>query len=402
MDIQELVRKLAKPTESKIVLLVMDGLGGLPVGPQAKTELEMAKKPNMDKLAKNGVIGTADPVARGITPGSGPGHLALFGYDPVKYLIGRGVLEALGIDFPLKHGDIAIRINFCTVDEKGIITDRRAGRISTEANAKLCAKIKSKVKITGAEYFLEPVKEHRAALVFRAPGLGDKINDTDPQVTGKPVEPMAAADKESEKTKKLAEDFVAQARQVLKDEHPANMLLLRGFASFVKYPSFDEIYKLNACAIAQYPMYKGLARLVGMKVMEVGPELEDLFKCLEENWSKFDFFFVHVKKTDSAGEDGDWARKVEAIEKVDKFIPRVVKLKPEVFIITGDHSTPSRLKAHSFHPVPVLISTEFARTDITREFGERACEHGGLGRFEMKYLMSLVMGYALKLEKYGA
>ena len=226
MDIQELVRKLARKTDSKIVLLVMDGLGGLPVGPQAKTELEMAKKPNMDKLAKNGVIGTADPVARGITPGSGPGHLALFGYDPVKYLIGRGVLEALGIDFPLKPGDVAIRINFCTVDDKGIITDRRAGRISTEANAKLCAKIKSKVKISGAEYFLEPVKEHRAALVFRAPGLGDKINDTDPQVVGKPEESMAAGDKESEKTKKLAEEFMAQAQAGLEERAPGQYAAL--------------------------------------------------------------------------------------------------------------------------------------------------------------------------------
>jgi 2,3-bisphosphoglycerate-independent phosphoglycerate mutase len=401
MDIQELVRKLAKVTDSKIVLLVLDGLGGLPVGPQAKTELEMAKKPNMDKMAKAGVIGQADPVARGITPGSGPGHLALFGYDPIKYLIGRGVLEALGIDFKLKPGDVAIRVNFCTVDDSGLVTDRRAGRISTEVNAKLCEKLR-KIKITGAEYFIEPVKEHRAALIFRAPGLGGNINDTDPQVTGKPEEPMVAGDKESEKTKKLAEEFMKQAKEILKKEHPANMMLLRGFACFTKYPSFDEIYKLKACAIAQYPMYKGLARLVGMDVLEVGPEMEDLFKTLESVWNKYDFFFVHVKKTDSAGEDGDWARKVEVIEKVDKLIPRVVKLKPEVFIITGDHSTPSKLAAHSFHPVPVLIATEFSRTDHNREFGERSCEAGGLGRFEMKYLMSLAMGYALKLDKYGA
>jgi len=402
MDIQALVRDLARKTDSKIVLLVMDGLGGLPIEPLGKSELEMAKKPNLDKLAKASVLGMADPVGRGITPGSGPGHLALFGYDPVKYLIGRGVLEALGIDFPLKHGDLAIRVNFCAVDDKGLVTDRRAGRISTELNAQLCAKLKAKVKISGAEYFLEPVKEHRAALVFRAPGLGDKINDTDPQVEGKPPLPMKAQDAAGEKTGKLAEQFMVQAREVLKDERPANMMLLRGFANFVKYPSFDEIYKLNACAIAQYPMYKGLARLVGMEVKEVGPELEDLFKCLEENWARHDFFFVHVKKTDSAGEDGDWARKVQVIEKVDKLIPRVTKLKPEVFIITGDHSTPSSMKAHSFHPVPVLISTELSRKDPTREFGEASCKLGGLGRFKMKYLMSLAMAYALKLEKYGA
>jgi 2,3-bisphosphoglycerate-independent phosphoglycerate mutase len=402
MDNHDLIKKLVKKTESKIVLLVMDGLGGLPVGPQSKTELEMAKKPNMNNLAKAGVLGVADPVGRGITPGSGPGHLALFGYDPIKYLIGRGVLEALGIDFKLQPGDVAIRINFCTVDDKGIITDRRAGRISTEANAKLCEKLKAKIKITGAEYFLEPVKEHRAALIFRAKGLGDKINDTDPQVTGQAELAMTAEDKDSEKTKKLCEEFMAQARPILKNEHPANMMLLRGFANFTKYPQFDEVYKLNACAIAQYPMYKGLARLVGMEVLEVGPEMDDLFSKLESVWSKYDFFFVHVKKTDSAGEDGDWARKVEVIEKVDKMVPRVLKLKPEVLIITGDHSTPSRLKAHSWHPVPVLISAEYSRADAAKEFGERSCLQGALGRIPMKDLMSLALAYALKLEKYGA
>jgi len=402
MDTQNLVKSLAKETESRIVLLVLDGLGGLPVGPQSKTELEMARKPNMDKLAKAGVLGLADPVAPGITPGSGPGHLGLFGYDPVKYLIGRGVLEALGIDFPLKPGDVAVRINFCTVDNKGVVTDRRAGRISTEVNAKLCKKLRSRIKITGAEYFLEPVKEHRAALVFRGPGLGGKINDTDPQVVGKKPLEMAAGDKESEKTKKLAEQFLSQAREILEDEHPANMLLLRGFACFAHYPSFDEIYKLKACAIAQYPMYRGLARLVGMDVLEVGPEMEDLFKLLEESWSKYNFFFVHIKKTDSAGEDGDWARKVEVIEKADRQIPKVLKLKPEVLVITGDHSTPSKLKSHSWHPVPVLISSENVRPDLAKEFGERACSQGALGRFEMRHLMTIAMACALKLEKYGA
>jgi len=402
MDIQELVKKLARETQSKIVFLILDGLGGLPVGPQNKTELELAKKPNLDKLAKEGVLGLADPVAPGISPGSGPGHLALFGYDPVQYLIGRGVLEALGIDFPLQAGDIAVRINFCTVDDKGSITDRRAGRISTEVNARLCEKLRANIKITGAQYFLEPVKEHRAVLVFRAPGLGDQINDTDPQVIGKPPLEMLAQDKPSEKTKKLAEEFVAQAKKALKDEKPANMLLLRGFSSFERYPTFSQVYKLKACAIAQYPMYKGLARLVGMEVLEVGPDLEDLFKELKDNWDKYTFFFVHIKQTDSAGEDGDWARKIEAIDKLDKQIPKVLKLKPDALVITGDHSTPSKLKAHSWHPVPVLIWGENVRPDLAKEFGERACLTGGLGRFEMKYLMSLAMAYALKLEKFGA
>jgi len=402
MDIQELLSRQVIETESRIVLLVMDGLGGLPVGSQFKTELEMAKKPNMDKLAKEGALGLADPVGRGITPGSGPGHLALFGYDPVKYLIGRGVLEALGIDFPLKPGDVAIRINFCTVDDKGIITDRRAGRIGTEVNAKLCEKIKSRVKISGAEYFLEPVKEHRAVLVFRGKGLGDKINDSDPQVVGKPALEMKGEDEASKRTVKLVEEFLEQAKSVLKDEKPANMMLFRGFACFQKYPQFNEIYKLRSCAIAQYPMYRGLARLVGMDVLDVGPEMDDLFSALKENWERYNFFFIHIKKTDSAGEDGDWARKVEVIQAVDKQIPKVLKLKPDVLIITGDHSTPSRLKSHSWHPVPVLLWSHNCRPDLAKEFGERACSQGGLGRIRMKELMALALANALKLEKFGA
>jgi len=402
MDIQELISKQAIETESRIIMLVLDGLGGLPVGPQFKTELEMAKKPNLDKLAREGALGLADPVARGITPGSGPGHLGLFGYDPVKFLIGRGVLEALGIDFPLKPGDVAIRLNLCTVDDKGMVTDRRAGRIATEANAQLCEKIKAKVKISGAEYFLEPVKEHRAVLVFRARGLGDKINDSDPQVAGKEPLLMKGEDEGSRKTVKLVDEFLAQAKPILKEEKPANMMLFRGFACFSKYPQFNEIYKLKACAIAQYPMYRGLARLVGMEVVNVGPEMDDLFSALKENWAKYNFFFVHIKKTDSAGEDGDWARKVEVIQSVDKQIPKALKLKPEVLVITGDHSTPSRLKAHSWHPVPVLLWSENIRPDLAKEFGERACSQGGLGRFKMKYLMGLAMANALKLDKFGA
>ncbi len=402
MEIQELIKKQAIETDSKIVLLVMDGLGGLPVGPQFKTELEMAKKPNMDKLAMEGALGLADPVARGITPGSGPGHLGLFGYDPIKFLIGRGVLEALGIDFPLKIGDVAIRLNLCTVDGQGLVTDRRAGRISTELNAKLCEKIKARVKISGAEYFLEPVREHRAALVFRAKGLGDKIADSDPQVVGKEPLLMVGEDEASRKTVRLVDEFLAQAKPILKEEKPANMILFRGFAAFQEYPQFNDIYKLKACAIAQYPMYRGLARLVGMEVLEVGAEMDDLFSVLKENWSKYNFFFVHIKKTDSAGEDGDWARKVEVIQAVDKQIPKAVKLKPEVLVITGDHSTPSRLKAHSWHPVPVLLWSKNIRPDLAREFGERSCSQGGLGRFKMKYLMGLAMANALKLEKFGA
>ncbi len=398
---QDLVKDLARETDSKIVFLIMDGLGGMPVSQDGKTELELARTPHMDALVEKNTCGLADPIAPGISPGSGPAHLSLFGYDPVKYLMGRGVLEALGIDFPLKPGDIAIRINFCTVDDNGVVTDRRAGRISTERCVELAARL-DKIKLGAAELFVRPVKEHRAAVVIRAPGLGDRLNDTDPQVTGKRPLPLEPGDEPSRKTATLANDFIKQAKDILKHEQPANMLLLRGISSFARYPSMAGVYKLKAAAIAQYPMYRGLARLLEMDLLDVGDRLENLFDVLEQVYADYTFFFVHVKKTDSAGEDGDWSRKVDVIEAVDREVPRVLALNPEALIITGDHSTPAVLKAHSWHPLPVLLASPNCIPDRETEFGERACMHGGLGRIPSTSLLPLAMAHALKLERFGA
>ncbi len=401
MDLHDLVKKLAIKNESKIVLCVADGLGGLPLAPGGKTELESAKTPNLDTLAKNGVLGLSTPVLPGITPGSGPGHLGLFGYDPLQFQIGRGVLEALGIDFDLGPNDVAIRGNFCTLNEAGIITDRRAGRIASEIGAKLCAKL-DQIKIPGVEVFVRPVKEYRLVVVFRGEGLGGNVEDTDPQKTGvAPLDPVAR-DAASQKTAEIAKAFLAQAREVLKNDAPANFFTMRGIDKRPSIPTFEELYGLRAAAIAVYPMYRGLARLVSMNVLDAGQTLDDQCARLEAVWNDYDFFFLHYKYTDSTGEDGNFPAKVERIEQLDAAMPKITKLGPTVLIVTGDHSTPSKMKSHSWHPVPVLLAADTCRNDAATEFSESACLQGGLGQFEAKYLMSLAMAHAGRFEKYGA
>ncbi len=397
----DVIKKLAEKTESKIVQLVLDGLGGTPDPNTGMTELETARTPNLDRLATEGICGLSDPVSPGITPGSGPGHLSLFGYDPVKYQVGRGVLEALGVDFELIAGDVAARCNFCTVDENGIITDRRAGRIPSEKNAEICEKLRG-IKIDGVELFILPGKEHRFAVIFRGQGLSGEVNDTDPQRVG--MKPKKAAVL-SGKAKRLADavnEFVAQTRSILADSHPANMVLFRGISQRPDLPLMSEVFKLNPGAIATYPMYRGLARLVGMKVLPTGTTFEDELKTLADHWKDHDFFYVHIKHTDSAGEDGDFARKVRIIEEADALLPRMLALKPDVLVVTGDHSTPAMLKAHSWHPVPILIHSNCCRPDSATEFSERACVTGGLGRIMGPEIMPLALANAMKLAKFGA
>ena len=411
----ELMQELQLGATTKIVQLVMDGLGGLPhQGPGAhegKTELEAAPTPNLDALAARSQLGLAVPVAPGVTPGSGPAHLSLFGYDPLKYDIGRGVLEALGIGFELQADDVAARGNFCTVDKEGLIVDRRAGRIPTAFNEKLVALLRD-VELPGIQTFVETVKEYRFVLVLR-PTMGQTLHaniaDTDPQRLGVPPLPAEAQDADSQATAELANRWIAAAREVLKDHHPANSLNLRGFAKDPGLPRFPEIYGLRAAAIATYPMYKGVARLVGMDVLPVhGETLEDEVETLRTHWDHYDYFFFHVKKTDSAGEDGDFERKMEVIAHVDRaVVPAVLELDPDVLIVTGDHSTPAALRSHSWHPVPTLLRSRYCRPDGATgpggpEFGERACGRGSLGVFPATDELPLAMGHAQRLNKYGA
>jgi 2,3-bisphosphoglycerate-independent phosphoglycerate mutase len=401
MDIHALTRELNVKNDSKIVMLVADGLGGLPMTPGGKTELETAKTPNLDALAKIGVQGGSLPVCPGIAPGSGPGHLGLFGYDPIQYVIGRGALEATGIGFVMQPGDVAARGNLCTLDAKGLISDRRAGRIATEESAPLAIKLRE-VKIPGVEIFVEPVKEHRFVVVFRAPGLAGNIKDTDPQAVGKAPLNAVGLNPPSEKAAAITNEFIKQATKLLAGQPKANGLTLRGFSGRPELPTYDEVYGLRAGAIAVYPMYKGLAQLVGMKVLGKAQTLSEQVDVLAQYWKDYDFFFLHYKYTDSTGEDGNFAEKVKKIEEFDAAIPRIQALKPTVLIVTGDHSTPSYLKAHSWHPVPTLLVSDCCRPDGHTTFGENTSIRGGLGQFEAKYLMTLALANAGRMTKYGA
>ena len=399
----DLMRELSVSTDSKIVLLVLDGLGGLPMDPFGRTELEAANTPNLDALAARSDLGLSRPVAAGVSPGSGPGHLALFGYDPLKYIVGRGVLSALGIGFELGENDLAARINFATKDESGKISDRRAGRITTSNAAKLVDLLNENVELDGAEVFVTHEKEHRAVVVFRTEGLSDGLSDSDPQRVGLeplPVEPTSD-DPGAEKSADLANAFIGEANRILADHHPANTVLLRGFGMHPALPKFDEIYELHAAAIAGYPMYKGLARLAGMEVLQEGEGIAGEFETLKANWASYDFFFVHVKAPDAAGEDGDFERKSAVIEEVDALVPDLLDLGPDALAVTGDHATPAKMKSHSWHGVPFLLSSEYT-LPTAESFGERAGAGGSLGVFPAEEIMGLLMGHALKLNRYGA
>jgi len=413
MDVQQLVRELKlredrkedqekQRKHTKIVMLVADGLGGLPMEPGGPTELEAADTPHLDALARRGCQGLMDPIAPGITPGSGPGHLGLFGYDPVRCLIGRGALEATGVGFTLGPNDVAARCNFCTLDAAGIITDPRAGRIPSEQSSPLAVKLRQ-VKIPHVEVFVEPVREHRFVVIFRGEGLGAHVSDTDPpQRMGVPPLDPVPADDQSKWTAEVARQFIKQARELLADQPKANGLTMRGFSGRPDLPGYEEVYGLKAAAIAVYPMYKGLAQLVGMEVVGEAATLEEEIDVLEQTWDDYDFFFVHFKYTDSRGEDGNFQAKKEMIEQFDAIIPRVTALEPTVLIVTGDHSTPARLRSHSWHPVPTLLVADTCRQDRCTAFGETEALYGALGRFPAVSLMPQALAHALRLGKFGA
>jgi len=398
---ESVIKEISIKTDSKILLLVIDGVGGLPL--DGKTELEKAETPNLDNLASQSVCGLTDPIGYGITPGSGPSHLALFGYDPLKYTIGRGVLEALGIGVELTPKDMAARGNFATMNSRGIIVDRRAGRISTEKNREICALLSKKIeKIKGVKVFIRPGKEHRFVVLFRGEGLNGPVSDADPQKNGERAKPARALSARAKKAGEIVNSFIRKASEVLKNERPANTVLLRGISKVPRIPSMRELFNLSPAAIATYPMYKGLARLVGMEVLETGENIGDELNTLRENFGKFDFFYLHVKKTDSYGEDGNFEKKVKMIEEVDRFIPEILDLGFDVIVITSDHSTPALLRSHSWHPNPFLLWSRFIRVDEAKRFTEKECSKGGLGRFAAVDAMPLMLANGLKLEKFGA
>ncbi|MEB3213299.1 MAG: 2,3-bisphosphoglycerate-independent phosphoglycerate mutase [Leptolyngbyaceae bacterium] len=404
----------------KIVYLVLDGVGGLSHPDRSGTELQVAKTPHMDALTKESSCGLLEIVGPGITPGSGPGHLALFGYDPLKYRIGRGILSALGIDFDLQVGDIATRVNFATVDDEGTVQDRRAGRISTELNQKLCQKINEHVALDfDGTFFFETVSEHRAVFVLRGQQqdgqsnsqsnsqsgqfLGGEVTDTDPQHTGVKPNPPKAQDESSQQTALLLQSFLRQVSEVLADESPANMVLLRGVERYEPLPSLKERFKLRGLCIADYPMYRGVSRLIGMDVMDAPGGMRKRFESLKTVYDQdYDFYFLHVKKTDSLGEDANFDHKVALIEEVDSMLPSILDLDPDVLVITADHSTPAVMGRHSWHSVPVLLKSKYVRIDPVESFDEYACLYGSLGERPGCQLMGLALAHAGRLRKFGA
>ena len=397
----EVVKGSYVTTSSKIVMLVVDGLGGLPHPETRRSELESAVTPNLDSLAQESACGLTVPVLPGLTPGSGPGHLALFGYDPLKYLIGRGALEALGIDVDLKEGEVSARGNFCTVDSQGNLMDRRAGRISSEISSPLCDSL-DRIQVNGVELRVYPVEGYRFVLHLKGEELSDKVSATDPQRLGVPaLEPKALAP-EGEKTAGLVREFVGQAREILKAEERANMVLLRGFSTLPHLPSMGETYGLNPAAIAAYPMYRGLATIVGMKVIPTGRSFGDELDTLQSHYDEHDFFYIHYKPADSAGEDGNFDAKVRALEDLDAHIPRLRALEPDVLMVAGDHSTPAIMAGHSWHPVPFLLRSRWTLGEGQASFSERSCAEGSLGKLPAAQAMLLALAHAGKLAKFGA
>ena len=403
----DVIAPLVIPNTTKIVLVSLDGLGGLPRPETGRSELETARLPNLSQLASEAACGLIRHVAPGITPGSGPGHLGLFGYDPLRFQVGRGVLEALGIEFDLRPGDIAARGNFCTVDRAGRIKDRRAGRISTDLCVRLTERLRT-IRLPGVEVLVEPVKEHRFVLVLRARSragaakLSAQLSESDPQLLDKPPLTIKALHPKAKATAALVNKLVAEARRLLADATPANMVLLRGFDQSPQLPRFPEVYGLRSAAIAAYPMYRGLAKVVGMEVLKTGSTFAEELATLRDHWDAYDFFFVHYKDTDKAGEDGDFDAKVDALERLDRAIPEIRALKPDVLIVSGDHATPSILAAHGWQPVPVLVWSRYCGADVVTAFTERACGAGSLGVMPAQHLMPLVMANALRLTKFGA
>lgn len=402
----ELLSDLAQKNDRKIVLLIMDGVGDIHTADSPQTALERAKTPNLDALAKRSALGRTVPVDQGITPGSGPGHLGLFGYDPrlKKHQIGRGVLEALGINYELKHGEMAARGNFCSLDAQGKITDRRAGRPSNEECERLSKKLGKAIgEIDDVKIKVLPVREHRFCVIFDGPDLDPELEDTDPQKTG--VAPLPATPKVEEgaaRSVKIVQSFLDRAFDVLSDEPQANGLTLRGFSAHPGLRTFEDLYRLTPAAVAAYPLYRGVARLAGMDVLETGMPPADHFETVAANWSKYDYFFIHIKKTDSSGEDGNLDAKTRVIEDVDSALPTLLDLKPDVLAILGDHCTPAPMKGHSWHPVPLLLHGPFCDIDAAERYTESEALRGSVGTIPADRLLGLMLANAGKLAKFGA
>ena len=407
MNLDALYSELTLKTKAKLVMVVLDGLGDLATKEQNYlTPLEAAVTPNLDRIARDSAQGRMIPAAPGITPGSGPGHLGLFGYDPLEFQVGRGVIEALGLGVELKSGDVCARANFATLDDKGIVTDRRAGRIPTETCEKLVALLSAKIKKIGdTEIIIRAGKEHSFVVIFRGNGLEGHLTDADTNREGYPVPIVHPRDNQNAGQKKMAAliaDFYKAALPVIAKEKPANGFLMRGIAHQPHIPLFEDRYLLKPACLAVYPMYKGLAQLVGMKKIEGPQTITEQFERYLKEYNNYDFFFIHYKYTDKAGEDGNFAAKKKAIEDFDAALPILLQKKPDVLVVTGDHSTPCSMKGHSWHPQPVLLNSSASGSDKLERFTETGANSGSLGVFDAKFLIRLMQANAKMFDKFGA
>jgi 2,3-bisphosphoglycerate-independent phosphoglycerate mutase len=387
-----------------ILLLVMDGLGDTATAATSwRTPLEAARTPNLDELVKEAACGRGIPVSPGITPGSGPGHLALFGYEPVENEIGRGVLEAAGLDMEITPRDVCTRANFGTYDANGIIIDRRAGRIPTDKCKELVAKLAREIpSIEDVQLVLKAGKGHRFVTILRGDGLDGDLTDADPHHEGSPILTVKANKPEGEKTARIANEFIKRANELLHNEHPSNGIMMRGFSKTPDIRPFPRKWKITSAAIATYPMYRGITKLLGLNVLATGETAADECRTYLNDAADYGYVFLHVKPTDAAGEDGNFDAKVAAIEATDAQIPTLLKRAPDVLCVTGDHSTPIANKAHSWHPVPVMVRSKVCGADRFDRFTEKNCNTGSLGIFPMVELMPILLANAGRLDKFGA
>lgn len=405
-----------------IILVIFDGLGDRPIKAlNFQTPLEAAKKPNLDKLAEVGITGLLHTIERGVRPGSDVAHLAILGYNPKFYYAGRGPFEASGYGIQLQEGDVAFRGNLGTVDKNFIVIDRRAGRIES---SEVFAELINGLEIDEVKIIARAGLNHRIAIVLRGNNLSEKISDTDPHVVDHPVKKSyPLTEDNNSKSTALVVNKLSDKVYRLFNKHPinkerekkglpvANYLLLRGAGKMLKYESFLEKYNLKAACIAGAGLYKGIAKILGMEIIEVEGATGKIDSNIKGKIKKaidlspaYDFIFVHIKATDSLSEDGEPIQKKIFIEKTDQFFTPLVSLvknREIILTVTGDHTTASDLKIHTADEVPIFVAGFGVRTDKVNKFGERSCQNGGLGHIEGANLIDFLINLRGETKLYG-